>query len=516
VTAPVAAAAGGALDWGGLRRLEPVSRVWGVDRGQPIDRWYIECFLGGRRRDIRGRVLEVKDSTYTHAFGGGVERADVVDIAHDNAAATLAADLAAKDALPPDTFDCFILTQTIHIVYDVPAVLENAARSLKPGGVLLATLPVVSRLDYESGLSGDYWRFTPASARRLFEEAFPGGDVEVQAHGNVLACCAFLMGASAEDLRPEELERSDPYFPLLVCVRAVKRAATPAETGAGRGSVAANEGGRALILLYHRVAESARDRWRLCVSPKNFREQVEVLALRFGPLPLRELADRTRGGSVPDRAVAVTFDDGYRDNLTDALPVLRDRGVPATFFISGDGAASGETFWWEALDRSMESMALDEPAARELHARLMRTGAEERERILGELPLPSGFLPRRMSQGELALLAKDPLSEIGAHGWSHRALGNLTREEQAAEIVANVRELARVTGASVRSFAYPFGGPFDSTTVAILREVGIDVACTVESRPVTSRSDLSALPRVEVGNWSGRELEARLNALLDG
>ena len=512
--APVAAAAG-TIDWGGLRRLEPVSRVWGTDRGQPIDRWYIERFLRARRGDIRGRVLEVKDSTYTHTFGSAVERADVVDIAADNAAATLVADLAAKDALPPDAFDCFVLTQTIHIVYDVPAVLENAARSLKPGGVLLATLPVVSRLDYESGLSGDYWRFTPASARRLFEAAFPGGEVEVEAHGNVLACCGFLMGASVEDLRPEELEREDPYFPLILCVRAVKKAAPAARTGHGRASEATQEGGRGLILLYHRIAESSRDRWRLCVSPENFRYQVDVLARRFRPLALRALSEGVRGGSIPDRAVAVTFDDGYRDNWTDAMPALRSRGVPATFFISGDGAAFGETFWWEALDRSMDSLELDERAARDLHARLMRTNGEERDRMLRGLPPPSGPLPGRMSEGELAALAEEPLAEIGAHGWTHRALGNLSREEQETEIVANVRELARVTGGKVRSFAYPFGGPFDSSTVAILQGVGIDVACALESRPVTSRSDLFALPRVEVGNWSGSEFEERLNALLD-
>jgi glycosyltransferase involved in cell wall biosynthesis/peptidoglycan/xylan/chitin deacetylase (PgdA/CDA1 family)/SAM-dependent methyltransferase len=512
--APIAVAAG-PIDWGGLRRLEPVSRVWGTDRGQPIDRWYIEGFLRRRRSDIRGRVLEVKDSTYTHAFGVGVERADVVDIAADNAAATLVADLSAKDALPPEAFDCFVLTQTIHIVYDVPAVLENAARSLRPGGVLLATLPVVSRLDYESGLSGDYWRFTPASARRLFEAAFPGGEVEVEAHGNVLACCGFLMGASAEDLRPEELERADPYFPLIVCVRAVKKAASSAQTGRGRAAETTKDGGRGLILLYHRVAESSRDRWRLCVSPGNFREQVDVLARRFGPRTLRELTEGARVGAIPDRAVAVTFDDGYRDNFTEALPALRDRKVPATFFISGDGAAFAETFWWEALDRSMESLNLDDLAARELHARLMRTNREERNRILHELPLPSGPLPRRMSRDELALLAQEPLAEIGAHGWTHRALGHLSREEQETEIVENVDELARVTGERVRSFAYPFGGPFDSSTVAILQGLKIDVACALENRPVTSLSDLFALPRVEVGNWSGRELEERLNALLD-
>ncbi|HSE65289.1 MAG TPA: trifunctional glycosyltransferase/class I SAM-dependent methyltransferase/polysaccharide deacetylase [Thermoanaerobaculia bacterium] len=513
---PSAGAAGDAIDWGGLRRLEPVSRVWGVDRGQPIDRWYIERFLGRRRGDIRGRVLEVKDATYTHAFGSAVERADVVDIAADNPAATLVADLAAKDALPPDAFDCFVLTQTIHIIYDVPAVLENAARSLKPGGVLLATLPCVSRLDYESGLSGDYWRFTPASARRLFERAFPDGEVEVEAHGNVLSCCGFLMGASAEDLSPGELERSDPYFPLLVCVRAVKRAAPAAGAGAGPKSRAADPGGRGLVLLYHRVADTGRDRWGLCVSPENFREHVELLSRGFQPLSLRELAEGVRDGHVPDRGVAVTFDDGYRDNLTAALPALETGRIPATFFISGDGAAFDGTFWWEALDAAMERVGLDGEAARELHARLMRIGPEERKRVLEDLAPPTGDLPPRLTPAELAALAAEPLAEVGAHGWSHRVLGDLPADDQKSEIATNVEQLLRTTGVAVRSFAYPFGGPFDRETVAILREVGIDVACALGSGTVTARSDPFALPRVEVGDWNGRELEARLNALLDG
>jgi peptidoglycan/xylan/chitin deacetylase (PgdA/CDA1 family) len=214
--------------------------------------------------------------------------------------------------------------------------------------------------------------------------------------------------------------------------------------------------------------------------------------------------------------VAVTFDDGYRDNLTEALPALKDRNIPATFFISGDGAVFGSTFWWEALDAAMERMGLDEKAARELHARLMRTGPDERQRVVAELPSPVGDLPPRLTPPELAALAREPLAEVGAHGWSHRVLGSLPAEEQMSEIATNVRELRRATGGSVRSFAYPFGGPFDGETVAILREVGIDVACALGAGPVTSRSDPLELPRTEIGDWNGREFEARLNALLDG
>jgi glycosyltransferase involved in cell wall biosynthesis/SAM-dependent methyltransferase len=212
----------GAIDWGDLRRLEPISAVWGLDRGQPIDRYYIEQFLGRHREDIHGRVLEVKDPVYTQAFGSGVEASDIVDIVAENPHATLVCDLAVDGSLPENSYDCFILTQTIHIIHEVDIVLRNAMRTLRPGGVLLATLPCVSRVDYESGLEGDQWRFTPASARRLFEDTFGVGQIESQTFGNVLTCCAFLMGVSAGELSQAELDRRDAYFPLLIGVRAVK------------------------------------------------------------------------------------------------------------------------------------------------------------------------------------------------------------------------------------------------------------------------------------------------------
>lgn len=211
-----------AHDWSALRRVEPVSRVWGIDRGQPIDRYYIDRFLSAHRSDIRGRVLEVKDATYTRVFGSGVERVDVLDIVRENPDVTLLADLEQEGSLPENAYDCVILTQTIHLVYDIRTAVRNAARTLTAGGILLATLPCVSRIDYEPGVAADFWRFTPASARQLFDETFAPGKVEISAVGNVLACCSFLMGLASHELAQHELDHRDPYFPLLVCVRAVK------------------------------------------------------------------------------------------------------------------------------------------------------------------------------------------------------------------------------------------------------------------------------------------------------
>ena len=502
-----------AIDWGELRRLEPVSATWGIDRGLPVDRYYIARFLERRREDIRGKVLEVKEATYTQAYGSGVDALDIVDIAADNPSATVFADLSQEGSLPPGRYDCFVLTQTIHIIYDVREVLRNSFRALKPGGVLLATLPCVSRLDYESGLEGDFWRFTPASARRLFEDVFGAGQVEVEAHGNVLTCCGFLLGLAAEEFRREELDHNDPYFPLLLCIRAVKPEVTAARSGATR---AAASDGKAAILLYHRIDRSSRDRWRLCVSPENFEAQLDRLVQRFQPVSLRELTDSVRDGRVPHRSIALTFDDGYRDNLTRALPLLRDCGTPATFFLSGEGAAAGGSFWWEQLDASLKKMGLDGDEARELHWRLAHAAEEDRRRQLAELPQGDGPFPPRMSEEEVARLAREPLAEIGAHGWSHRALSPLPAQELRREIGENIRSLSESLGVEIVSFAYPFGGPVASETQRVLRELGIEAACAIGMEPVTARSDRLALPRQEVGDWNGDELEARLETLLEG
>lgn len=207
---------------GSLGRTRPVSHRWGYDRGLPVDRWYIERFLDQHRADITGRVLEVKDSGYTDRFGHGVEEPAVLDVDPGNPLATYVADIASADEVPSEAFDCFVLTQTLQYVLDVRAAIAHAHRVLRPGGVLLLTLPVVSRVT-DPPLT-DFWRFTPFAASTLLEAAFGPGQVTVTGRGNVLSQVAFLEGLAAEDLTEAELAVDDPRSPLLACGRAVRAA----------------------------------------------------------------------------------------------------------------------------------------------------------------------------------------------------------------------------------------------------------------------------------------------------
>lgn len=208
---------------GSLRRTTPLSEHWGADRGTPIDRYYIERFLDAHRADIHGRTLEVKDPRYSRLFGHDVSRFDVLDIDPANTAATIVADLAADDGIPSDTFDCFICTQTLQFVYGVEAALRASHRLLRPGGVLLATVPAVSKVDHHAGVDGDFWRFTAGSCRRLCSDVFVGGSVEVHAYGNVLSAIGFLTGLAWEELSTPDLDVEDELFPVLIGVRATKR-----------------------------------------------------------------------------------------------------------------------------------------------------------------------------------------------------------------------------------------------------------------------------------------------------
>jgi SAM-dependent methyltransferase len=213
----------GRVRFGSLRRLEPVDPDFGFGRGRPIDRYYIEGFLARHADDVRGRVLEIADDSYTREFGGSrVSASDVLHLGEGNPSATIVGDLTSAEHIPSEIFECAIVTQTLHLIYDTRAAVETLYRVLKPGGVLLVTFPGISPIPQTEWNNNKCWGFTILSARRLFEEQFPRTNVSVETHGNVLAATAFLQGLAAEELRREELDYNDPGYELLVAVRARK------------------------------------------------------------------------------------------------------------------------------------------------------------------------------------------------------------------------------------------------------------------------------------------------------
>lgn len=212
------------VEFGSLSSTTPASRVFGLDRGTPINRYYIEQFLAGRGELIRGRVLEVGSSEYSRRFGSGrVASFDVLHAPPGNPSATLIGDLTDPASLPAAAFDCFICTQTFDCIFDLQRAVRGAHQLLKPGGVLLATMCGISQVSrYDMERWGDYWRFTTASAARLFEPVFAGG-VETASCGNVLAAMALLQGLAVEDLPDATLlDEYDADYQLVVTVVARK------------------------------------------------------------------------------------------------------------------------------------------------------------------------------------------------------------------------------------------------------------------------------------------------------
>jgi SAM-dependent methyltransferase len=208
--------------WGNLRRRRPFSKEFGFDRGQPVDRYYIEQFLARHAADVRGACIEVLNDDYTRRFGGAaVTRADILDADPGNARATIVADLSVPDCLPEAAYDCFILTQTIHYLPDPAVGVANAWRALRPGGVLLLTLPAAQRYVAWNGQVVDRWRLSPGGLREIVERV-TGQTADVRGYGNLTTTIASFLALAAEELRFDELERHDPEYPIVSVCRVVR------------------------------------------------------------------------------------------------------------------------------------------------------------------------------------------------------------------------------------------------------------------------------------------------------
>lgn len=213
----------GKVKLGDLNRTFPLSTSFGYDRGGPVDRYYIEGFLNEEKDKVAGRVLEIADNEYTLKFGGNkVTKSDILHIDDSNDKATIIGDLTNAPHIDDNTFDCFILTQTLHLIYDYKKAIETAYRILKPGGVLLVTVPGITQIDRGDWYKHWLWSFTETVIRKIFSEVFPVENTEVASYGNVLSATAFLYGMGLSELKKEQLDYNDPHYQVIISVKAVK------------------------------------------------------------------------------------------------------------------------------------------------------------------------------------------------------------------------------------------------------------------------------------------------------
>ena len=316
---------------------------------------------------------------------------------------------------------------------------------------------------------------------------------------------------------------------------------------------------KGVILMYHRVAEPDIDPWGLCVAPRHFAEHLEVLRKYAHPISLQQLAQAHRNGNIPSRAVAVTFDDGYADNLYQAKPLLAQYDIPATVFVTAGYIGQNREFWWDELERlllqpgklpeklclningSTHQWELGEAAnyseaeyQRDHKLRVCESQPGSRLflcHLLGQLlqPLPeeerlqtldelvtwtkAGSIARPthrpLSWEELRELGEGGLVEIGAHTVTHPLLSAHSPDFQREEIQQGKVYLEEKLERPVASFAYPYGN-YTPETVRLAREARFDCACSVVEDIVWRESDRFQLPRFEVGNWNPEELIERL------
>jgi peptidoglycan/xylan/chitin deacetylase (PgdA/CDA1 family) len=322
----------------------------------------------------------------------------------------------------------------------------------------------------------------------------------------------------------------------------------------------------ALILLYHRVTTPERDPQMLCVSPENFRLQMEVLRRRgLKVVPLRDLADAIEEGRVPSGAVAITFDDGYADNLTEAAPLLREYEAPATVFATTAYTNCDAEFYWDDLDRILLSPGslprylrlwladnavevdlehfdyyphstaranknwtiLDEndptprhTAYREICKALHHAPLSLRRDALNQLQAWAGIPMRRthrmLSVDEMRALTGDGLIDLGGHTIDHPVLSQESESVQKQEIAGNRDTLKWVLGREPLGFSYPYGTKRDFTaaTIEMIKRAGYGFACANFTGPVTAASNPYQLPRQIVRNWNAAEFEMRLDVWL--
>lgn len=302
--------------------------------------------------------------------------------------------------------------------------------------------------------------------------------------------------------------------------------------------------GGALILGYHRVSKLEHDFYEVCVSPENFAEHLHELRKHAHPIRLSELVQHLKDGSLPDRSVAITFDDGYSDNLYAAKPLLEKYEIPATVFVCT--GYMGKEFWWDELERLVTNSMADlcalhlqigakkfewhetnaSPEAggsalrykfcRALYHFMLTLEAEEQDRAMelirswSEVSSERISTSRAMTEDELLRLADGGLIELGAHTKHHPMLPQLSFERQREEIQSSKKDLETLLGKRIAGFSYP-NGKATVDAKRLVQEMGFIYACTSLHDVVRPGSDVYELTRFWQQDVDGDQFVKRLN-----
>lgn len=317
---------------------------------------------------------------------------------------------------------------------------------------------------------------------------------------------------------------------------------------------------RVLVLMYHRIGDELVDPWELSVSAANFEEQLAVISSHV--ISVSDLVQQLRNGYIKKNSICITFDDGYTDNATLALPVLKKYGCPATFFITSGGTLNSKAYWWDILAEIFLKQpklpaSLEIPVADKFFSyTLENNGVLSKEdlqkhalwrwpadaptqrsrmylavwQMLRDMPTTeincvmeklvnwSGYdlsatkaddLP--MNEAQLKLVANSGLVSFGVHSVSHPALGAHAINDQRAELLDCRNYLAQHFENYEDVVAYPYGH-YNRETLALMEGEKFGAGFTTEEKSVLVSSNKYALGRIKVGNHQRNEFKKMISS----
>jgi len=320
-----------------------------------------------------------------------------------------------------------------------------------------------------------------------------------------------------------------------------------------------------VILMYHHINTLESDEWQLAVSAENFAEHLSVLS-DFNVISISGMAKAARDKSIPTNSVAMSFDDGYQDNFSNAAPLLERYGYPASFFLTNSIGNNQQLYWWDELE-SVLLLSKEIPENLELNIRSVHYSwnlsadwteiinqptlsaltswlrwefppstrhalfvhlsewmksltHEEQQLVIRQLKdqvyteQERSNALRSMSMASLQALRQIPQFEIGAHTATHTALANFNKALQSEAIYSNKVFLETILNQSIAGFAYPHGS-YNADSIEILKQLGFIYGCTTREALVTNEADPYLLPRFHVKDWNGRQFRQQIAGMMD-